>query len=86
MKAADSKTTRVEDAEEHDDDIADDDMNTNIENKRDAAIRQLLAKEDLGIIQMRVKETIRILANFKELCQKGKSRVDYMDQLKQDIN
>ena len=35
---------------------------------------------------MRVKETIRILANFKELCQAGKSRVDYMDQLKQDIN
>jgi len=35
---------------------------------------------------MRVKETIRILANFKELCQKGRSRVDYMDQLKADIN
>lgn len=64
----------------------DDNIATNIEKNRDNAIRQLLAKEDLGIIQMRVKETIRILSNFKELCQKGKSRVDYMEQLKSDIN
>lgn len=35
---------------------------------------------------MRVKETIRILANFKDLCQKGRSRSDYMQQLKHDIN
>jgi ribosomal RNA methyltransferase Nop2 len=35
---------------------------------------------------MRVKETIRILSNFKELAQKGRSRQDYMTQLKHDIN
>jgi flagellin-like hook-associated protein FlgL len=81
-KVEPDSTTAMEDNGELEDDPADDDMNTNIESKRDQAIRQLLAKEDLGIIQMRVKETIRILANFKELCQKGRSRVDYMDQLK----
>lgn len=66
--------------------MADDDLNTNIESNRDQAIRHLLAKEDLGIIQMRIKETIRILANFKDLCQKNKSRQDYVEQLKSDIN
>lgn len=63
-----------------------DNLATNIENKRDDAIRTLLAKEDLGIIQMRIKETIRILSNFKELCQANKSRKDYMEQLKSDIS
>jgi hypothetical protein len=59
----------TETGEENDDDIVDEDnLATNIDNKRDDAIRTLLAKEDLGIIQMRIKETIRILANFKELC------------------
>ena len=62
-----SETTET--GEEIDDDIVDEDnLATNIDNKRDDAIRTLLAKEDLGIIQMRIKETIRILANFKELC------------------
>lgn len=45
----------------------------------------MLAKEDLGIIQMRIKETIRILSNFKELSA-NKSRPDYMEQLKNDIS
>jgi len=48
MRQEPDSTTAVED--EHDDDVADDDMNTTIESKRDQAIRQLLAKEDLGII------------------------------------
>jgi len=48
-KAEYDSTTALEDGQ-HEDDPADDDMNTNIESKRDAAIRQLLAKEDLGII------------------------------------
>jgi len=66
--------------------VDEDNLATNIENKRDDAIRTLLAKEDLGIIQMRIKETIRILSNFKELCQSNKSRKDYMEQLKSDIS
>ncbi len=41
----------TETGEENDDDIVDEDnLATNIENKRDDAIRTLLAKEDLGII------------------------------------
>lgn len=76
----------TETGEENDDIVDEDNLATNIENKRDDAIRTLLAKEDLGIIQMRIKETIRILANLKELCQASKSRKDYMEQLKSDIS
>lgn len=81
QKASEPETT----AREDDDIVDDDNMTTNIENKRDEAIKNLLAKEDLGIIQMRVKETIRVLANFKELRDENKSRTEYMDQLKADI-
>ena len=68
------------------DDPADEDIDTNIADKRDAAIQNLLSKEDLGIIQMRIKETIKVLSNFKELREEGKSRSDYMDQLKHDVS
>jgi 25S rRNA (cytosine2870-C5)-methyltransferase len=48
-------------------------------------ISDLLNKEDLGIIQMRVKETVKILSNFKELRDSSKSRQDYLEELKNDI-
>ena len=35
---------------------------------------------------MRIKETIKVLSNFKELREEGKSRSDYMDQLKHDVS
>ena len=65
---------------------ADEDVLTNIEAKRDAAIKSMLSREDLGIINIRIKETVRILANFQELREKGKSRSDYMQTLKDDIS
>ena len=65
---------------------ADEDVLTNIEAKRDAAIKSMLSKEDLGIINIRIKETVRILSNLQELREKGKSRTDYMRQLKEDIS
>jgi 25S rRNA (cytosine2870-C5)-methyltransferase len=34
---------------------------------------------------MRVKETIRILTNFKDLRDESRSRQDYIDQLKSDL-
>ena len=34
---------------------------------------------------MRVKETIKILSNFKELRDGSKSRIDYIDELKSDL-
>ena len=75
-----------EDDKESDvEEIADEDMATNIEDKRDEAIKNLLSKEDLGIIQMRIKETIKILSNFKELRDDSKDRQTYMDSLKQDV-
>ncbi len=48
-------------------------------------IADLLHKEDLGIIQMRLKETLRVLANFKDLREEGKARQDYIEELKNDI-
>ena len=35
---------------------------------------------------MRIKETIKVLSNFKELRDAAKSRSDYMDQLKEDVS
>ena len=72
--------------EEYDDEVADEDIATNIADKRDAAIQSMLSKEDLGIIQMRIKETIKVLSNFKELRDSTKSRQDYMEQLKEDVS
>ena len=74
-------------AEGEDDDIVDEDqLATNIETKREAAISQLLAKEDLGLIQMRIKETVRILSNYRELADPSKSRSEYMESLRQDVS
>lgn len=42
----------------------DEDVLTNIEAKRDAAIKSMLSKEDLGIINLRIKETVRVLSNL----------------------
>jgi hypothetical protein len=63
---------------EEGDEIISDDIDTNIENKRDKVISDLLKKEDLGLIQMRLKENIKILSNFKELRQGEKSRSEYL--------
>lgn len=68
-----------EEGNDIDDVVDEDEITTNIENKRDEAIKTLLAKEDLGIIQMRIKETVRILSNFKELREDLKSRKDYLE-------
>jgi len=35
---------------------------------------------------MRIKETIKVLTNFKELREAGKARSDYMEQLKHDVS
>jgi len=34
---------------------------------------------------MRVKETIKVLSNFKELRDQAKSRAEYIDELKSDL-
>lgn len=60
-------------------------LDTNIESKRDEAISQLLKKEDLGLIQMRLRENIKTLANFKELRQDEKSRSQYVEEVMEDI-
>jgi len=81
-----SEKSREEEAAKDADEPVDEDVLTNIEAKRDAAIKSMLSKEDLGIINMRIKETVRILSNFQELREKDRSRSDYMTQLKDDIS
>ena len=87
-KAVSNQESENDEEEEDDgaDEVADEDIETNIHDKRDAAIQNLLSKEDLGIIQMRVKETIKVLSNFKELRDPAKSRSDYMQQLMEDVS
>lgn len=48
-------------------------------------ISDMISKEDLGIIQMRIRETVKVLSNFKSLRSEEKSRQDYLDGLKQDL-
>lgn len=45
----------------------------------------MIDKQDLGLIQMRIRETIKILSNFKELRDKERGRQDYLDELKNDL-
>ena len=72
--------------EENDEPVDEGELDTNIENKRDAAIKKLLSKEDLGILQMRIKETVKILSNFQELRDPTKARHEYITSLKDDIS
>ena len=60
-------------------------MDTNIESKREKAISDLLKREDLGLIQMRLKENIKILQNFKELRVNDKSRHQYLEEVMSDV-
>jgi len=40
---------------------------------------------DAGMLNIRIQETIKILANFKELREEGKRRGDYLTELKEDL-
>lgn len=70
---------------EIDEDGGDVDLDTNITDKRDKAISDMLKKEDLGLITMRLRENVKILSNFKELRQGDKSRSEYLEELQNDI-
>ncbi|CAI2360642.1 unnamed protein product [Moneuplotes crassus] len=54
-------------------------------NKDRSAMDNLLAKEDLGIVNSRIQESIRILTNFRELRDPNKTRTEYMTDLKNDV-
>jgi len=83
----DAKAENADDDEKDLDEFPDEDnIESNIDTKRDKAITDLLKKEDLGLINMRLRENLKILSNFKDLRQKDKSRSQYMEELKADIH
>eukprot|EP00877_Chromochloris_zofingiensis_P013337 jgi/Chrzof1/8257/Cz03g03120.t1 len=41
---------------------------------------------DLELVRRRLKETVNVLDHFKAMRQQGRSRADYMDQLKRDLS
>ena len=65
--------------------VGDDEMATNIEAKREEAISNLLKKEDLGLIQMRIRENIKVLSNFRELRDQDKARKTYVEEVMADV-
>lgn len=70
---------------EADEDGGDLDLDTNIEHKREKAISDLLKKEDLGLITMRLRENVKVVSNFKELRAEGKARHEYVAEIMDDI-
>lgn len=61
-------------------------VNTNLAGDRSKVMEDMLNQEDLGIIKMRIQETIKILGNLKELRDPNRSRSDYIDELKRDLS
>lgn len=80
-----SNDEELENQEEELEANVDEGLETNIQSKRDEVINQMLLKEDLGVIQMRIKDTLKVLSNFKTLREDEKTRNDYLSELKQDI-
>jgi len=66
--------------------VDEDGLETNIAGKQNKAMTELMGKDDLGIIHMRIKETVKVLANFKTLRDESKSRAEYMTDLKDDLS
>ena len=70
----------------------DDAMETNIQDVQIVTLpsgqqieSESLAMPDLAMVQRRVKEIVRVLDDFKRLREPGRSRQDYVQQLKRDI-
>lgn len=82
-----------EEAEEEAADMARDDaMETNIQDVQVITLpsgqqieAEKLAVPDLALIQRRVRDVVRVLDDFKRLREPGRSRREYLDQLKADI-
>lgn len=69
-----------------DDDIDNVGVTTNTNKDRAGVMDTMLAKEDLGIVQSRIEENIKILSSFKELRDPAKSRKEYMQDLMADMS
>ncbi|CAK3839159.1 25S rRNA (cytosine-C(5))-methyltransferase nop2 [Lecanosticta acicola] len=80
---------RAQEAEDAEAELADDALQTNIAaadipDDQDGQKSTMLAP-DLQLLRSRITETVRVLSNFKELAEPGKSRAEYTHALLDDI-
>ncbi|EEB07330.1 RNA methyltransferase Nop2 [Schizosaccharomyces japonicus yFS275] len=83
---------QIEEEEEQEAEEAEEELHTNVvpeapvvlpppgEDTDEAGLSQ-----DLGQVQLRMQEIVRVLNDFKTLCEPGRSRTEYVDQLLKDI-
>lgn len=83
---------RKREAEQEAQDMADEALETNIQDMDLITLpsgqqieSERLAPPDLGLVQRRIKDVVRILDDFAQLREPGRSREDYMNQLKRDL-
>ncbi|KAJ1559533.1 rRNA (cytosine-C5-)-methyltransferase nop2, partial [Cladochytrium tenue] len=72
--------------------LAEDELQTNMEQREKFVLPSgqevevsNLQPEDLTLVQTRIQEILRVLANFKELREEGRSRSEYVTQLHKDL-
>ncbi|KAI8903294.1 cytosine-5--methyltransferase NCL1 [Gorgonomyces haynaldii] len=81
------KQAKIEDEKEKEDqELADLEFKTNMEQSEIITLpTEQVEQEDIQIVHSRISDIIRVLANFKELKEPGRSRSEYLDQLLKDI-
>lgn len=79
---------RAQEAEDAEAELADDALQTNIaaaDIPDDGEGKANMLAPDLQLLRTRITETVRVLSNFKELAEPGKSRAEYTSALLNDI-
>lgn len=74
-----------EEDEEEETEEEDLEMNATDEDEEKDTGDEVLDGTDLGAVQHRIQETVRVLCRFREMRKPGMSRKDYMDRLKRDL-
>ncbi|KAI8608121.1 NOL1/NOP2/sun family-domain-containing protein [Chytriomyces sp. MP71] len=87
------RDARLQDLENEElEEAGDEELKTNIDQREKFTLpsgqeieKSALQSEDLQIVLTRIQEVVRVLGNFKELKEEGRSRSEYVDQLCKDL-